>query len=147
MIIPDAELDEMERRANAATEGPWESESTKSEGSYGVGDETHEGYEAFEIRAEIRGKWLSIADSLNAEEGEVHEDFGDDYSSAWDEIARRNFNFIANARIDLPRLITEVRTLKAALGESLKAMEMAGTRTEYMVRACAAARTALGVQR
>jgi len=83
---------EIRALAEKATPGPWESDSMKSEGSFGVGEETYEGFNAFKVMDE---KGNTICDTLNSDMGEVHVEYDEDGATAWDEIGRRNATFIA----------------------------------------------------
>jgi len=83
---------EIRSLAEKATPGPWESDSIKSEGSYGVGDETYEGFNAFKV---TDAKGNTLFDTLNSDNGEVHVEYDEDGATAWDEIGRRNIAFTA----------------------------------------------------
>lgn len=90
--ISTEKLAEIEALAKKATPGPWEADSMKSEGSYGIGDETYEGFNAFKVTDE---KGNTICDTLNSDMGEVHVEYDEDGATAWDEIGRRNAAYIA----------------------------------------------------
>lgn len=91
-ILTPERLAEIEALAKKATPGPWEADSMKSEGSYGIGDETYEGFNAFRVTDE---KGNAICDTLNSDMGEVHVEYDEDDATAWDEIGRRNAAYIA----------------------------------------------------
>lgn len=109
------DIEAIKKRLKAATPGPWASDTTKSEGSYGGGDDTYEGYSAYQLIVEINGKAEVLADSLNSTYGMVDVESDEDGTSAWDDIARRNFDLIANAPDDIAALIAEVERLRISL--------------------------------
>ena len=98
--ITDEELDAIERRADAATAGPWE--------SYVEGPQPW----AAAIRSSepaTRSKWTCtspITNGLWTGRSEQHSAYEND------------LDFIAAARQDAPRLVAEVRRLKKRLSES-----------------------------
>src|SRR6185312_12884606 len=120
------DLEPIKKRLKAATPGPWESDTTKNEGSYGDGGpDCHEGYSSYQIIVEVDGKVQSLCDSINADHQLIEVDHGGDengeWFDAWDEIARRNFDLIAHAPTDLADLLAEVERLRtevAALTET-----------------------------
>ena len=84
--LTDAELDEIDARANAATEGPWEIDSARDViGQMGDGDV-------------YRHTVAFACDMLAAE-----------------TVADEDIAFIVSARTDIPRLVAEVRELRALL--------------------------------
>lgn len=97
--ITDAELDAIEARANAATEGPWESLATATGSSFakqwreigtvGVGRGTIVGASSYHssVYGEVSGVRISEADA----------------------------EFIAASRTDVPRLVATVRDLRSQL--------------------------------
>jgi hypothetical protein len=99
--LTDEDVAGIRARADAATSGDWDFDTVRSEGSYGSGPDTSEDFNAYQLLATVRGKTVSIADSLNSEESEVCVE--DD--SAWDEIARKNFTFLAHAKTDIKKLL------------------------------------------
>ena len=105
-------------RCEAATKGPWESDSMRSEGSYGTGEDIHEGFDTYKVTDE---KGNVICDAYNSDVGEVHVEYDEDGANAWDEVARRNTDFIAHAREDIPALLTVIATLRTALDPFAKA--------------------------
>ncbi len=111
------DLEPIKKRLKAATPGPWESDTTKNDGEYGNGGpDSHEGYSSYEIIVQIGEKVETLCDSVNASHQMIEEDFGGDengdWHEAWDEIARRNFDLIANAPTDLAALVAEVERLR-----------------------------------
>lgn len=135
--LTPARLAEIRARAEKATPGPWESDSTKSEGSYGVGDETYEGFNAFKVTDE---KGNTLFDTLNSDNGEVHVEYDEDGATAWDEIGRRNAAFVAACDPQTvlaliashAALVAEVERLRAlsALGGWDEAIEAADNAIE-----------------
>lgn len=98
-ILNQEQVAEIEARANAATEGPWESDNEQ--------DSEHRFQYYMVLDAESR----TIFDTLNSSIGEIHEEADEDGVYRWDEVARRNIAFAAHARADIPALC---RTLRAA---------------------------------
>lgn len=90
-----------ELRAGLAgvTGGLWESDSTRSDGSYGAGDDVHEGFDAYQVIAPPLypgGRDVVICDTLNSDATEVAEEWDEDGGhSAWDEQGRKNMAHIA----------------------------------------------------
>lgn len=107
------DLDKLEGLIAKATPGPWEDDHEKNEGSYGLGDDIHEGYNSAVILGPD-GKRLFDAQSSDA--AHIHEDAGVDeigpYHSAWDETSIRNAELIVAAVNALPALIAELRSLR-----------------------------------
>lgn len=99
-------------RLAAITPAPWSSDSTKSEGSYGSGEDVHEGFDSYQVIAEVRGKPEVICDALNSTVTEVLvEHDGDDegtWTTAHDEVARKNMEFVAAAPTDLAAACDEI---------------------------------------
>lgn len=109
------DLEPIKKRLKAATPGPWYSDTTKSEGSYGSGPDTHEGYNAYELCVVINEKVEVLADSLNSTYGMVDVEYDEDGASAWDDIARRNFDLIADAPTDMAAMVAEIEILRDCL--------------------------------
>lgn len=83
---------------SGVTPGPWYSESVATEGSYGSGEDTTEGFDSYVVRTETQksyGEDAVICDALNSGTAEVHEEFDEDGTHAWDEPGRRNMEWIA----------------------------------------------------
>lgn len=104
----------------AATAGPWEPDTIETDGSYGCGDDTHKGFNAYAMHAYATCPADSkvIFDSSNSDCGEIHTDYDEieGTGSAWDEIARRNFDFIAAAHNALPSLLADSERAEALEG-------------------------------
>lgn len=113
------DLEPIKARLSAATPGEWSSDSERSCGSYGSGDDTHEGFAAYAVYAEIGGKSESICDTHNSGVAEIHEEYDEDGGWAWDEVGRRNMDFIAHAKSDLSATVQEIERLRAE-NEELK---------------------------
>lgn len=115
-------LAELRAIAEKASPGPWSCDSERSEGSYGHGDDVREGFDAYVVysaSSERFGKALAICDTLNSDVAEVHEEFDEDGFRAWDEVGRRNMEFIA--AFDPPTvlaLLARIEELKTALREA-----------------------------
>lgn len=115
-MIPTTELtleqiEEIECGCEGVTPGPWESDSTKSEGSYGSGEDVHEGFDAFEVIAPALypgGRPVIVCDTLNSDAGAIEEEWDEDGHSAWDEQGRKNMAHIA--RLD-PSTVRALCTL------------------------------------
>jgi len=104
----EIDLNEIERRANAATPGPWDFEPLHSEGSYGSGPDCRSGFDSYEIRA----NGGILLDTLNSDVASVSEEWNSDELYAWDETGKRNLAFVATAN---PAVVLElVRRLRAA---------------------------------
>lgn len=105
-MTDELDLDTIEARVNAATEGPWEAE-------VGEGIEVNAGTartvwnDAGDVGTPAKS-WRSTDRILEVSDAEY--DLPDeDY-----EIVAANAEFIAHARTDVPALIAEVRRLRAA---------------------------------
>lgn len=111
------QIEELERLHEAATPGPWEVDTIKSEGEYGSGPDTLTGF-AVSVILDPNGK--ALADALNSDLIVVHEDGGDwdGYVAAWDETSANDFALIVALRNALPEIIATYRerdSYKAAL--------------------------------
>lgn len=98
MSIDDAELDEMECRCNAATPGPW---WAWLEGRDGVAGDSFIGQGSDEPDAVPRRRDLYLSTYTNEP-----------------PVSATDYDFIAHARQDLPRLIAEVRRLRLGVEPS-----------------------------
>lgn len=93
-------LNELQKLSDAASPGAWFADSENGDGSYGAGEDTHEGFHVATISFErTPGKYEKLFDSLNSDAGCVHEEYGDEYGGcyAWDEVARANAEFVVAA--------------------------------------------------
>jgi hypothetical protein len=118
--ISDDKLREILAGCEGVTKGPWESDSERTEGTYGSGDDTHEGFDAYVVYSasvDYYGKPASICDSSNSGVIAVEEDFDEDGHSAWDEHGRKNMAHVA--RLDpatVSSIISELLALRAKQG-------------------------------
>jgi hypothetical protein len=109
MTIDTKALMELHKKA---TKGDWTVESEKSDGCYGSGEDTHEGYATYFIATPQDGK---IVDALNSDVGCVHEEHDEDGTFAWDDVAKNNMEFIAAAHSAIPALVAENERLREVL--------------------------------
>lgn len=89
-------LRQIERLASKATKGPWFTDSERTEGTYGVGDETHEGFNMYAVFSETidyYGKPARIFDT-STDVAMVHDEFDEDGHTAWDEQGRCNAEYL-----------------------------------------------------
>jgi hypothetical protein len=105
--LSDAELDQIERRTDAATPGPWfvrflDDVDAMSLVAVSTQPDTGQGerWPDFEPSTIIAATVVQEPRYVDIEDGR------------WDENAR----FIAHARSDIPRLVAEVRRLREAKG-------------------------------
>lgn len=90
-------LERLRELSKRATPGPWAAESEKSDGSYGSGEDTYEGYDTATIvtEAEIRhGSAGVLFESHNSTVGSIAEEHDDEWFRAWDEVSEANAKFI-----------------------------------------------------
>jgi hypothetical protein len=94
------DLNKLELLNKARTPGEWECDGDETEGGWGR-------YQAYVIRTD-KGR---IADCVNADYqvSEIHEEGDEDGVHRWDEIGRRNFEFIAAAANGMSELIRLAR--------------------------------------
>lgn len=92
-----------------ATQGPWETDTEKTDGEYGSGPDCHSGYHASIITAGDK----RICGTENSSDGEVHEEFDEDGCYAWDEVSARNMKAAATAVNTLPAALDEIERLSA----------------------------------
>jgi len=131
--------------SDAATAGPWFADAEKSDGSYGSGEDTSEGYDTAVIMTEAEtryGKPGVLFESHNSTVGMIHEESDDEWFRAWDAVSAANAAFIValvNAfragRLIDPTTLTEAVAAARAEGvrEGLeRALEAAkGVRKDY----------------
>jgi hypothetical protein len=108
------DLEDLKRIAEAATQGEWIAEGVENEGSYGGGGEDHEGFTSYGIYAGGH----CIFDTLNSDAILINEEFsGDDrgdYHSAWDDVGRRNSEFVTT--FDPPTILSILTAYQEAVG-------------------------------
>lgn len=93
-------LERLRALSEAATKGRWFTESEKCDGSYGSGEDGHEGYLAYSIVTDAEsphGKPGVIAETTNSTLSIIHEEWSEDDFTAWDDIAKNNTAFICAA--------------------------------------------------
>jgi len=101
------------KAAEEATPGPWYVDTIKNEGGDGS-------YNSYQLQISMPFKWTkTLADSVNADECEIHTECDEDSIQRWDEAARRNFEFIALARNTAPAIATALIEKHRALEECL----------------------------
>ncbi len=136
----DEQIAEWKRLADAASAGPWEADDELDRDAvYGHGDEDNSGFHKSKMYGPD-GKVLF--DSLNSDACLVHEEYDEDGIYAWDDVAKRNFAFIAAARLAVPALIAalsaERKCAKEAELEAKSCAEIyelcAHDREEYAVK-------------
>lgn len=101
MTMP-ADLAALRALLDAATPGPWETDSEKT-------DEGHLTYVMYEPGG------ARLFDALNSSAVLVQYDYSDDGAHEWDETARRNFALIAALVNAAPGLLAEVERGRAAV--------------------------------
>jgi len=101
------------KAAQEATAAPWHVDTVKNEGGDGE-------YDSYRLQISRAWQWSkTLADSTNADECEIHTEYDEDSVHRWDEVARKNFAFIALARNTAPAialaLIEKHRALTKAI--------------------------------
>lgn len=96
-FLTDERVAEIEARAKAASPGPW---TTESHSNVRI-DETYEAVEGPD------GK--TLFDAANSEVMELHTETDEGSVYHWDETGRRNLEFAAAARQDVPDLLAHIR--------------------------------------
>jgi hypothetical protein len=105
------DTDKLKALALAATPGKWEVDTVKSEGHYGTDEDGGYGFTAYVVTDE---KGCPLMDSLNRDDSEIHEDNNGEEHYAWDELAKRDAQYIAEAcPATVLALIAEVERLRA----------------------------------
>jgi hypothetical protein len=120
MGLTPEQRDDLLAKAKAATQGEWYSDSERSDGVYGSGEDTREGYKAYLICAEGTGSFSTnrvLFDSHNSTEAWIEEEWDEDSHQAWDETARRNAAFIVSACNAVPDLIAALDAAEARIAE------------------------------
>lgn len=107
---------ELRKLAEAATPGPWDCDGViESDGAYGAGEDSREGYTTYAVYEVGSNKVLF--DFLNSEVVCVEEEYDEDGRSAWDSTAKRNAEFIAAAN---PKTVLALLAERDRLREALK---------------------------
>lgn len=95
--------------AEKATPGPWETDTISTEDAYGS-------YNAYGVFISTPGRPpKAIADSINADESEIHSESDEDDIIKWDEVARKNFAFIAHSRTSAPAIASALLSVQERL--------------------------------
>jgi hypothetical protein len=90
---------------------PWEADTEKNDGDFGIGDETESGYLGYAM-FDANGKRLF--GSENSDAGCIKVEDDEDGSHAWDIVAEQNFALIAKLVSALPDLLAPSHNLAAA---------------------------------
>jgi hypothetical protein len=114
--VSDDKLREILAGCKGVTPGPWESDSERTEGIYGSGAETYEGFDAYVVYSAVEyyGKPASICDTSNSGVILVEEEFDEPGHHAWDEQGRKNMAHVA--RLDpatVSSIVSELLALRA----------------------------------
>ena len=100
--------DELKRLAGLVTPGEWSEDDLKSDGAYGSGDDTHEG---FTTTAIYDAKGNVLFDALNSDAILVHEEWDEDgFCHAYDLTSAANAALICVLRNNLPTIIAALET-------------------------------------
>lgn len=111
------DIEKLKALALAATPGEWEVDTIKSEGEYGTDEDGGRGFMAYVV-TDAKGR--PLVDSLNRDDSSIHVDTDGEYHYAWDELAKRDCEFIAAANpATVLELIAEVEQLRAEVKEWL----------------------------
>ena len=92
--MTEAEIVEIERRCRKATAGPWKWEPTEAQRNDNA--------------------WGELGETLNSPSGQKLL-FAFGYDACWVTVARKNADFIANARTTIPRLLSELKLFRSEL--------------------------------
>lgn len=82
---------ELRQLAEKATPGEWWSDVVETDGEYGEGEDRASGYHSYAVYVGNK----SLLDMTNSSAACIHTEWDHDYLMAWDEIAKRNAEFIA----------------------------------------------------
>lgn len=95
-VVKDAgiNLAELKKLAEAATPGPWDYDTEKNDGEYGhFGPDSKAGFKSYAIHCTAG----TLFDTLNSDMAEIHEEWDEDSFYAWDDVGRRNAEYVAAA--------------------------------------------------
>jgi hypothetical protein len=98
---------------------PWHVDTIEMrDASYGSGEDTHEGFSVYGM-FDANGRCLF--DSMNRDYRliEVHEEHDEDGKTAWDELARRDFDFVRRACNSHEALVRALRAARDDLHDVL----------------------------
>ncbi|CFR18113.1 ead/Ea22-like family protein [Yersinia frederiksenii] len=90
----DKHIEELKKAALEATQGDWWQDVVETKGTYGMGDDCHEGFHSYAV---YRPDNNSLLDMTNSTAAIINTEDDGDYHMAWDETGRRNAKFIALA--------------------------------------------------
>jgi len=117
--IADGEVEALRNGLSGVTPGPWYLDSIETDGAYGSGEDTSEGFRTYGVRTsgEKRfGQDASICDAVNSDLAVVHEEFDEDGTVAWDDVAKHNMAHIARCSPDaIDRLLAHLDATTARL--------------------------------
>ena len=109
LAVMDDLVERLKKLDAAATPGPWDIDSEYDDDAlYSGGGGCGRGFKNFFIGAEVRGKWATLFDSVNADEKLIEEDYDEDGKSSWDAIGRANAALIVALRNEALPLITQL---------------------------------------
>lgn len=83
----------LRKAAEKATKGEWWSDVVETDGEYGDGEDRVSGYHSYAVYVGHE----SLLDMTNSTAACIHTEWDHDYQMAWDEMAKRNAEFIAAA--------------------------------------------------
>lgn len=106
--ITREEIEALLKLADAATPGPWSTDTIENQEGKGS-------FNSYAVGAGPSDKWKVVCDTLNSDLIEVEEEYDENGRSSWDEVGRRNAAFIAAAN---------PATLKALCTLALQALDM-----------------------
>jgi hypothetical protein len=133
------DIEKLKALALAATPGPWEVDTVKSEGHYGTDEDGGYGFMGYAI---IDEEGRPLMDSLNRDQSEIHEDYDGEELYAWDELAKRDAAFVAGANpAAVLELIAEVERLRADREAAVKEAWRANAELSALKSAAPAAGT------
>jgi hypothetical protein len=109
---------EIRAKALKATAGPWDVDIVHNEGTYGTGEDDYTGFNSYVVGCGPVNDWKSIVDTSNSNVAMIEVDGDSDGTTAWDEIGRRNAEFIAAANPE--NILSLIATIEAAQAENAK---------------------------
>lgn len=107
-----------------ARPGPWVSDSERCDGSYGAGEDVHEGFDSYFV---IDAQNHRVVDTLNSD-GSVEVEYDEDGTHAWDEAGRESIELIVALRNQGAALLRDFDRLFAALAAEKERAEAAEAR-------------------
>lgn len=117
-MINNELIQALEAAAEKATQGEWWSDVVETGGTHGNGDDCMEGFHSYAVYDQNNHSLLDMTNSTAA--CITVEDDGD-YIMAWDEVARRNAEFISKAHPEfILSLLAEREADKVLIAEQAK---------------------------